>query len=231
MAIGKNLSLLRIAVLFLMSILIIAPAFSSVGATYAQSSTVGQIFNRQDLFAPQRFCPPYEKFLHFEPYKNSQNCRLLENFLLRNAHLSDADFLAAYSEVVSPTSTTGTLVALAQAFMQNDLMNIFNLSGLAGGRAAGMLANSLDIERAALYGSLSFELGSQAAILFCSAEFECGGVVSPFNPSRDFGSEFIELEVSEPNRVLICLLRMDAYVIPIRDLLSSARFRACINSV
>lgn len=198
------------------------------GAAYADS----QVQNSRDPFSSVISCRDYQLLLKGEQQGDgvAGSCHPLEAFVVLQR---DADFRSYLRAILSRASSDSTLHSIARTVervMLGDEVGAYRAAEIAGMRVSVRLSQSFDEERAVLYSSLLSGVQSLAAEAMCSDSYDCNNLTVARKTSEILGPEFSGLDSLRPDQIIVCLLRSDAYTLPIRDVASSKFFNNCITS-
>jgi hypothetical protein len=207
-----------------------------------------EIKNDPRLFATVRACGPYLWFLRSRYDSELANrsdslnsspvsdltdqpeihdCHDIERFLLRNSHETDEVFLYRLERNSGRNSALRALVEMNIAVREGDPRAILASALDAGVVTSIKLAMSQDEERAAVYGRTAQQLQSKAMDQICGSGELCHRLPEISGLTPILGSDFADLDSLPTERVAICMIRVDGFTVPIRDLLRSRAFRTC----
>lgn len=223
-----QVSFSRFVIIFLIVVLTLS---GNVLPATAQSGSL-LIFNKNDIFKNTIVCENYELFLEMKPVKeiDSKECHALARLIIEIGETPTFEFINSLKEKVSSSTTLGSMVQTVDAISSGNILSAFELSALSSRRISIQLTQSGDIERAALYSHFLYEIQLRAFQAVCKDNFRCGELVSLSRIPEMFGSEFSFLESAAPDIALLCLMKSDAYLLPVRSFLASARFQNCIST-
>lgn len=207
---------------------------SLIFALFLSSEVSGQdhslrVENPQDIFSKIETCQGYLSYIAEEPVIEYDDCHPISRFLIESAELDRKAFLTSIQSLASPKTTLGSFAELLHLVVNGDIAGTYNVAGVSGGRAAIKLASSLDVQRAALYSHLTYEIQLRALVALCGLE-RCQGLRHLSTIDEKFGESFGYLDELSPDIVLFCLLRTEGYTVPLPKVLSSARFDSCLNT-
>lgn len=207
---------------------------SLIFALFLSSEVSGQdhssrVENPQDIFSKIETCQGYLSYIAEEPVTRYDDCHAISSFLIESAELDRKAFLTSLQSLASPETTLGSFAELLHLVVNGDIAGTYNVAGVSGGRAAIKLASSLDVQRAALYSHLTYEIQLRALVVLCGLE-RCQGLRHLSTIDEKFGDSFGYLDELSPDRILFCLLRTDGYTVPLSNVLSSARFHSCLKT-
>ncbi|PLS21821.1 hypothetical protein [Neptunicoccus cionae] len=187
--------------------------------------------NKREIFENIEACEGYKLFLELKPVwrLNITECHPVAQLIIKNGNKPNLVFVDALIEKTPPASLLGAMVLTLDAVRHGDVITSFLNSEIAGRRMAMGMGQSADIERATLYSHLLYGIQLFAAQAACEERFNCGELQNFARITEMFGSEFEFLDPVAPQFALLCLLKTDGYVVPLRTVLASPRFRDCIS--
>lgn len=200
-------------------------------ATDANAQEIEQIFNRQNIFKQMEECDAHTEFLRGQNAATPESCHLIATFQIENQHLNDTIFLLKFYKAAGQGSALGALALATQAAVSKvEPIYIYSYADLADQRISISLAESFDIERAALYTLLLSDVKRIALLSLCDKTAKCNRLRAHLPIGENFGDKFSFIEEVDPSFTLNCLLRSDSFLIPVRDVLSSFKFKECLTT-
>lgn len=139
------------------------------------------------------------------------------------------DFLQKAQSFSRLESTFGSMAATMQSTVRGDAKKSYSLAGVSSSRVAIKLTGSGDLERAVLYNYLLSEIQRLAVVSMCQEELACEGLAPHLSITESMGRSYAELDSERPDIVLLCLLRTDGFLVPVRRVLDSKIFNACVR--
>ncbi|MDO6478503.1 hypothetical protein [Shimia thalassica] len=188
-----------------------------------------EVFNRDGVFNDVEVCSGYITFLEGNGSVDGNECHRLAAFLIENQHLELTDFLTEIANLAGTETTLGALARTLLATVSKDAELAYTWSELAGRRVAIKMAQSADTERAAFYAHLLSEVQRRSVVAMCKPEANCESLEPLTSVKELVGDRFGNLDDLRADFVLLCLLRTDAYLIPLRGVLESRALRQCIQ--
>lgn len=194
------------------------------------TSAQPQVSNPDGLFESIEVCGGYARYLDGENSPPTAGCHRLAKFLIENKTPDVSAFLAALADFSGPDSSHAAFANTMQATVHQDAPQAYMWSDLAGVRLAVNFAPSGDVERLAFYMVLLSDIRRAAAKSLCTPEDECAAIERITRPSDVLGSEYRAFDDVPPDYIFLCLLKSDALLTPISDVLFSKRFNGCIEN-
>lgn len=181
------------------------------------------------IFAEIRPCDSYIKFLDMKATTVSEDCHQLIGFLLRNEQVGVTEFLRNVKTEFSETSGLRYIANMQEAIVWGDVPMSYYWADYADRHIYFGLMRSGDSDRALFYVRLLAKIKYLAIQSVCFGEGDCENLAS--NPVI---SDILELDNDHlkgkrPDLITLCLLRSDGFVVPIEQVLDSARFKACLD--
>lgn len=189
-----------------------------------------EVRNAEGLFESSWTCESYLNFLENKETETTVGCDELSVFLIQNEELGNRSYLRKLSKEVSLNSALGSLVATLWEKLDEEALNVFLASEIAQRHFVFSMAANADMERAELYSELLFRLHREAAIKLCGETKRCRDFPNVALLSDLLGSSAEHLKQFHPEKTLLCLIRTDAFSVPIRSVLVSDRFSKCIET-
>lgn len=188
-----------------------------------------EVNNRTNIFESVDVCESYSNFLEMAAFDDTSNCHTIAKYLLANSDLGNQAFLRKLYDTTGENSSLGAIAQTMFATMRQDVLLAVSTSEMANRRILVSLTSSGDVERAVVYSHLLSEIQKSAIQNLCGSKDECDEIASVGSLESILGPQFSELDAKRADIVLMCLLRTDAYLTPIRFLLSSERFDTCLQ--
>ncbi|PLS21822.1 hypothetical protein [Neptunicoccus cionae] len=187
--------------------------------------------NDRDISEYIEACDSYKLFLELKPVDeaNIETCHPFNQAIIELGELPTSEFLNILKENIDPVTSFGATVLTLDVVSRGNAVSVFAQSEIAGRKEAMRMGGSGDIERATLYSHLLFGIQLQSFQQLCEERFNCGELQNFARISEMFGSEFGFLDPVAPQSALLCLVKTDGYVVPLRTVLASPRFRDCIS--
>lgn len=188
-----------------------------------------QVVNDGKIFPREQLCAGYLEFLSNEEIKDFGDCRQPARFVIGSSEMPIDEFLESLSELAGERSNLGLMAKALMEGHGTQPQDVFRQAAAASQAAAISMGAAHDFERATLYAYLFQYLQSSVAMQLCRPDLSCGGLRPQTNIGGLMGYFFIELDQKPVKRVAQCLLRTDGYLVPIREVLDSDRFRECVG--
>ncbi|KZL16700.1 hypothetical protein [Pseudovibrio sp. Ad37] len=218
------------AIAFLWFAVVCSTLFFGLGLTDAHSQEVEQIINEQNIFEKIDPCDTHHDFLEGKNTALPENCHSIATFQIENHHLNDRAYIRQLYALAGEDSPLGALaLSIQAAILKVRPVTVFSYAEIADRRMSISMGQSSDIERAALYSHLLSETKRIALLSMCREDANCDLIPNFLTISKGYGTEFSYIDELDPSFSLNCLLRLDSYLTPIRDVLSSFRFKECVT--
>ncbi|MEL6641400.1 MAG: hypothetical protein AAFN63_18345 [Pseudomonadota bacterium] len=210
-----------------------------------------EINNGPRIFETVRACGPFMWFLRSrydseladrsESFSSSrisdltdrpelQDCHAIENFLLRNSHETDDVFLFRLERNSGRDSALSALVNMNIAVRKGDPWEVLASALDVAMVASIKLAMSQDEERAAVYGRIAQQLQLKAMDQICGLGEMCHRLPEVSGLMLILGDDFADLDTLPSERTAMCLIRVDGFTVPIRDVVKSRAFETCVEN-
>ena len=183
--------------------------------------TDGEVFNHYDS------CPQYEAFLAFEETDGAFDCYPILNFIMASTDLSDADFIYQALEFAGPGANLRFQLELLKSSFEGQKELTFYWADEADRAMFGIFQKNQDPARAYLYSYLTSDIKHDFLWSACLPS-RCR-IRDAEKPSHFFGADFANLDKIQNEHTLLCLTRLDGFVLPIESLLKSPRFESCLS--
>ena len=190
-----------------------------------------EIENAKDIYEESRVCDTYLRFLddmRSRPESRLDDCHDLAAFLIQNDTPEIRSFLRELMKFVSEGSTFGAMASTSWTVIHGDPLQSYISSEVAGRRISVRMASSGDLERAVLYSHILSEIQRMAVQSLCVNDAECSKLGALNTTSEIIGEEFKFFDKSRADVLLICLLKVDAFLVPIRNVMRSPKYMGCV---
>lgn len=196
---------------------------------FQSSAAFAEVRNEADVFVRQRSCGAYENFLNGKPTGSVEECHELERFIIEHDGPEITSYLRKLSSAAGAETSLGAAASALFATVYGEKLQAFNFSESAKRRMTIMLTTSGDVERATVYSHFFYDLQVQFLRDLCSGDRPCE-IENSLSKIQDLlGADFEFLSHHRADRVLICLLKTDAFTVPIRDVLNSTKYLQCLK--
>ncbi len=192
-------------------------------------SVEAEIVNEINRFDDIDVCEDYRNFLKGSSGRNQLECHPLADYLMASDGNGIRPHLRSIVDRWGEDSLLGASAATVWAVVLGDAILTYEWSELAGWRYAVRMTEVSDIERAVLYSHLLSEIQRLSVGRLCSEEFGCEEMRPLSSIGNIVGEEFANLDLVRADVVLFCLLTIDAFLIPVRDVLDSWKFANCVS--
>jgi hypothetical protein len=193
-----------------------------------------EIDNAKDIYEESRVCDTYLGFLgdmRSRPESRLDDCHDLATFLIQNDTPEIRSFLRKLMEFVTEGSTFGAMASTSWAVIHGDPLQSYISSEVAGRRISIRMASSGDLERAVLYSHILSEVQRMAVQSICINDAECSKLIALNTTSEIIGEEFKLFDESRADILLICLLKVDAFLVPIKNVMRSPKYMVCVAAI
>jgi len=194
-------------------------------------ASMAEVRNSQDFFKDRYSCQDYDNFLAGEEPVNPSHCHLISNFIMKNYSMGLYEFLQKFESTVNRNSGLNYLINGQIGVIRSNASRSYMWLDVADRQLFSDMMQSGDKERAVFYSGLMSAVKADAIKSFCDGENpDCeniSGNLSIEEIVSELPSDVVE---ARPDVVLMCLLRTDAYITPLRSVLFSKRFQSCINN-
>lgn len=187
-------------------------------------------FNRPNLFENLEVCDAYRSFLNENSGPSFADCHPLARLLIENDDLEYQDYIDQLISVASDRSGLGLNARLAKSLFSTDFVEVLNAANLASIRVSIGIASTTDADRSFVYLHLIREISNKAVIALCADPDECRRLRSGSILSDAYGEGVMRLNSIRPDVLFYCLLKTDAYLVPIEEVLTSQKYRSCLAS-
>lgn len=198
--------------------------------TIMATIAAGDVTNESDVFESRPICAEYQIFLGLKGNPQDTECNDTQIFISSSRNLDILEFPRAYSEAANKGSTLFLLANAQEAIVRGDYSTAFVLMDAADRVVYSDLVLSGDQVRASFYSSVLSDLKSQFVKEVCPGnKFDCQLIDRYFELDEiigDIGKDVLE---QRSDIVLLCLLRTDAFSIPLRELIVTPTFKNCIQ--
>ncbi|KZK97216.1 hypothetical protein PsAD5_02345 [Pseudovibrio sp. Ad5] len=203
-------------------------AFLSMGAFAPEAKESLEVFNQHQNFDQVPKCGAHSEFLEGKDIVKPINCNSIAVFQIENSDLPTSEYLTKLYIFAGKETALGAAALAARTILYTNPITAFSSAELASRRITITLSESGDVERAVLYSHLFFEVKREILQSLCREDAMCDEI-SVFQGLGDsFGSQFKYIDNEKPISVLVCLLKMDSYLEPVRNILRSPRFKHCL---
>ncbi|MEM9360327.1 MAG: hypothetical protein AAGB04_29455 [Pseudomonadota bacterium] len=191
---------------------------------------IGDVTNESDVFEGRPICAEYQNYLGLEGGSQDTECSELEIFVSNSGNSGILEFLNAYIDNANKNSSLFLLANAQKSIVWGDYPAAFVWMDVADRQVYSDLILSGDQVRASFYSSLLSDLKSQFVKEVCSGDqIDCQLIDRYFELDEiigDIGKDVLE---KRSDIVLLCLLRTDAFSIPLRELILTPTFKNCIQ--
>ncbi|WP_227268742.1 hypothetical protein [Roseobacter weihaiensis] len=195
------------------------------------SNLAAEINNSRDIFQNSNVCSSYRSFLAKEDHDDSVICDAFTELLLSNSELGVSQFLRAVISDFEPTSAISFLAKGQLALVRGLPAEAFIWWDIADRELFHDLASSHDFERAITYSALLSGLKVSIIKSWCAAETAACSELRPYTSLIETLGPVAEgLDNYRSDFLLLCLIKTDSYRIPIREVLSSEAYLACVEN-
>ena len=205
----------------------ILTVFTSV---FVPSAVMSEVFNPAGTFGDRSVCSAYIEYLNRAEIGDFETCDGLARYLVGNRDAELMPFLLGLTELPDASAVVGPLAFTLIQTVYSDPIGAFTWSELAGRQAGFSFSRKGDFERAAVYAHLVGEIQRDAVVSVCASDAGCDEMVQIASVQELLGDEFSGLDTLRSDWTLHCLLLTDAFVIPLREVLASPAFGACIET-
>lgn len=198
--------------------------------TLTATIAIGEVTNESDIFKDRPICAEYQIFLGLEGNSHDSVCSDTQAFIVSTENLNILELLAAYSETANKGSSLFLLANALEAIVRRNYSAAFMLLDVVDRGVYSDLILSGDRVRAAFYSSLLSDLKAQFVKEVCQEnKFDCQLIDRHFELDEIIGDIDQSILEKRSDIVLLCLLRTDAYSIPLRELIATPKFKNCIK--
>jgi hypothetical protein len=152
-------------------------------------------------------------------------------WIIENHDLSTPEFLSSYYDQVGRRSFVAKNIVALQSALQGSHIRTLSIANEAGQLSFHVWHSNEDFSRAEVYPKTSYALELQSIIAMCETPRDCGyfsdellATIEALPPMRH------PQQRATPSKILLCLTRLDNYVIPVGHLLLSDRFADCLEN-
>lgn len=205
------------------------PIFLFVFGTH---SFAEEVWNEDGVFAQVEVCSAYEDFLQGRETEAGDACHPIAEFLIENQSLGYLEFLEKISAGLGSENFLEMLASgLREVMFSNALLTFLWLDRADRWVFYTMKGTSRDEERAWLYSLLISDLKYRAIQSLCNPNADCN-TLELFSSTKELlGSRYSWVDEARPDHILMCLIRTDAFLMPVRMVLDSPRFSTCISTL
>jgi hypothetical protein len=175
-------------------------------------------------------CVQYDNFLAGREVAANQDCHPLETLIIESEGLS---VLGLSDRLIARTFEGSAFHALAQTLrstVSGDAISSLQWANQAQTRIAIQMTVSGDMERAHLYSHLIQDIERLGIVAACDKNAGCEQLVQTEVVSDILGQEFVHLDQHRSDLFFGCLLRTDAYSVPVRSIVKSRKFAGCLDT-
>ncbi len=191
---------------------------------------IGDVKNDSNVFEDRPICADYQNFLGLEVNPEDTECTETQVFIASTGNLGVLEFLEAYSEAANKGSTLFLLAKAQGAIIRRDYSAAFVLMDVADREVYADLVLSGDQVRASFYSSVLSHLKALFVKEICQeTHFDCERIDRYFELDEIIGNIGKDVLEERSDIVLLCLLRTDAFSIPLRELIVTPKFKNCIQ--
>ncbi|EEE38261.1 hypothetical protein RKLH11_2103 [Rhodobacteraceae bacterium KLH11] len=194
------------------------------------TTALGDVINEGDVFAGRPICAEYQDFLGLEGNPQDSECTETQEFISNSANLEILDFLSEYLEKANEKSSLFLLANAQRAIVRGDYSAAFMWMDVADRQVYSDLILSGDQVRASFYSSVLSDLKSLFIKEVCqNNKFNCQLIDRYFELDEIIGDIKKNVLEERSDIVLLCLLRTDAFSMPLRQLIVTPKFENCIQ--
>ena len=182
------------------------------------------------IFERYENCVQYRQFIKGLPVESSERCLPLVDFILLNNTLSNSDYSIEAARSFGRSSGIGFLAQLQVSLNSEERQYSYVWADNADRQIFHSMRLTGDNARALIYALLlsDVKLGLMQKTLL---EWRIQRSRSiGFSELDAVSWELSFIKINNPEPVLMCLLRTDAFIVPIRTVFESAPFQICLNS-
>ncbi len=198
--------------------------------TDAKAGSDTEIINEYKVFDPALECSAHTDFLKGKDVTTPNNCHGIATYQIENRQLTDIQFLKKMSLLADDGTSLGALIKAMQSSIFGDPTTIYSATELASRRVMISLGQSGDVERAVFYGQLLSDIKHKSLSYFCRKNTDCVNMGISLKTGKAFGASLSYIDDFPPQATLMCLLRVDSYLSPLRTILHSHKFSSCLKA-
>ncbi|WP_170566043.1 hypothetical protein [Ruegeria atlantica] len=193
------------------------------------NSAAADVVNERNLFSEKSPCRAYSEFLEGNPSEEENGCHPISNFLISEANSSHLEFLQKYDEALADDTGLDFLVQAQTFIIRNEPVSAYFWLDISDRQHFSDMIVAGDVERAVFYAALISKAKADAVKSLCNANYmECERLAGYIEVDEVFSDLSPQHYSTKSDILLLCLLRSDAYVLPLKEVLKSARFNQCI---
>lgn len=190
-----------------------------------------EITNPDSMFKADWTCERYDSFLNEKISGDLQDCHTYARFLVENQILKEVNLLHAFRRLAGPKTKIGTTITTMLMVSSGQQYKAALAAEVAQRNMIFMMGSSGDRERGELYGEVLYRLGNAAQNETCLRVGKCIPQNTVHSIQSLMGNRFAYLDDVDPSSTLMCLLSVDAFLVPVRQVLASKRFNNCLIEV
>ena len=191
------------------------------------SAANAEIRNEAQIHDASEICQEYLDYLAGGLPEASDACSPIERLLIDGADLEFRQFLEHFESEANPNSALSYMLQGLSAYLIGAGVEAFYFLDEADRAIFSGFQSIGDVERATLYSSLMSEIKLEIVSRNCGSGYQCHLGFESISSSDNFGEQVSGLDEVLPYTMLYCLVRYDAYSIPVRQVLTSSAFTEC----
>lgn len=191
--------------------------------------SAGQAEVPTDTEGERSVCRQYLDFLDGDDPSNLNGCDEAEAWVIQNWVFDYGEFIQSYIAKASPRSATGAAVRAVQVAIRGDAKSTILFAEVADRYSFYVFSSRGDHERAVLYSSQVSKLKYNFIESICTPSEACRDISANPEISELLGTNFINLDSIRPEFAILCLLWVDSFNVPVREVIGSKRFNMCLE--
>lgn len=201
----------------------------SIFLSFGTLGVAEEIRNDEGVFAESDVCGAYENFLEGGGPETTTACHPVAKFLIENQSLDYLQFLKEINRKFGSGNFLDLLASGLQGVLFRDASETFLWMDHADRFSFTTFDGvTRDEERALFYSLLISDQKYQAIQSLCDPEADCE-TLKLFSSAKELlGIEYSWVDETRPDHMLMCLIRTDAFLVPVRSVLDSPKFSDCI---
>lgn len=172
-------------------------------------------------------CKNYSQFLSGDQSVQSKSCPSIVNFLIEHQQKGNEDFSNQASVDFGKTSGLGFLANLQSSIFTDSLDEAYFWAENADRQVYFSMRQSQDNTRAIIYSSLLSDLKRKFLMGERDADHSSRSEIFGFSNLQEIEFELNYIRSNDPTLILMCLLRIDAFVVPLKEVFTSERYLNC----
>jgi len=198
--------------------------------TIIATTALSDVTNEGSIFEGRPICAKYQDFLGLEGDSQDTECTEVQVFVSNSGNMEILEFLNAYLEKANNKSSLFLLANSLKSIVWRDFSTAFVWMDVADRHVYSDFISSGDQVRASFYSSLLSDLKAQFVREICQDnQFNCQYIDRYFELDEIIGNIEKNTLAKRSDIVLLCLLRTDAFSIPLRELIVTPKFKKCIQ--